>query len=122
MARNWLIVMASILSISKGVGIAGGEAPPDWREVSIIFVERCVMCHSAQGAARGLRLDSYEAAIAGSSRGPVLVPGDAAGSELVRRLLGESLPRMPFLSYSLPEDQIDMIVDWVNAGLPNSRG
>lgn len=100
---------------------AAGDAP-DWRGVNAIFVERCVMCHAAHGAARGLRLDSYEAALAGGDRGPVLVPGDPAGSELVRRLRGESLPRMPFLSYPLRPDEIDLVVRWVEAGLPRGAG
>lgn len=76
------------------------------------------MCHSAQAAAVELRLDSYAAAVAGGSKGPVLVPGDAAGSELVRRLRGESLPRMPFLSYPLAPDEIALVERWIAAGLP----
>lgn len=97
----------------------GGEQsdPPDWSDVRGIFVERCVMCHSAQGAAVGLRLDSYEAAIAGSTNGAVLLHGEAERSELIRRLRGESLPRMPFLGRPLPEDQIELIMHWVDGGL-----
>lgn len=79
------------------------------------------MCHSAQGAALGLRLDTYGAAIAGSTNGAVLVHGDAERSELIRRLRGESLPRMPFLSYPLPQDQIELIIHWVEAGLPEEN-
>ena len=96
-----------------------GETP-DWAAVSAIFVKRCVMCHSEQGAARGLRLDSYEAAVAGSTKGAVLVAGNSAGSELIRRLRGESMPRMPFLSSPLPPEQIDLIMRWVEAGLPET--
>ncbi len=92
--------------------------PPGWAAVSAVFVERCVMCHSAQGAARGLRLDSYDAALAGGERGAVLIAGDPAGSELVRRLRGESQPRMPFLSYALPPETIGMIARWVAWGMP----
>lgn len=92
---------------------------PDWGDVSAIFNERCVMCHSeVAGASKGLRLDSYLAATSGSERGPVLVPGDAAGSELVRRLRGVSTPRMPFLSRPLPENEIALIESWILAGLP----
>ena len=95
---------------------AAGE-PPDWTDVGPILGERCVMCHSDKGAGLGLRLDSYEAAIAGSLNGPVLLPGDAENSELVRRLRGQSQPRMPLLSYALPEDQIELITRWIDAGL-----
>lgn len=99
---------------------AEDPSPPDWTDVSAIFKERCVMCHSkVAGASKGLRLDDYEAAISGSERGAVLVPGDAAGSELVRRLRGESTPRMPFLSRPLPDDQIALIESWIVAGMPH---
>jgi mono/diheme cytochrome c family protein len=112
--------MVRILAIALTAGMAGapcgaGEVP-DWREVSAIFFERCVMCHSAHGAGRGLRLDSYEATLAGGANGPVLVAGDAAGSELIRRLRGDSLPRMPFLSYPLTPEQIDVLARWVQGG------
>lgn len=122
----WLIMMRATaiftsLACLSWAGCAAEDAP-DWSTVSTVFVERCVMCHAAHGASLGLRLDSYEAALAGGERGPVLVAGDAAGSELVRRLRGESLPRMPFLSYPLPAEEIDLVVRWVQAGLPRGAG
>jgi len=121
MAQTLTVAFLSLVS-SIGSGMAAAAEPPDWAQVSAIFVERCVMCHSSQGASLGLRLDSYEAAVAGSTRGAVLVPGQPAGSELLRRLRGESLPRMPFLSYPLPPEQIELITRWVEAGLPEARG
>jgi mono/diheme cytochrome c family protein len=110
------IIIAGLAGLSwPGFAAAGA---PDWGQVSALFVARCAMCHAEHGAALGLRLDSYEATLAGGERGPVLVAGDAAGSELVRRLRGESLPRMPFLSYPLHPDEIELVVAWVEAGLP----
>ena len=113
-----LLPIASLALLVTGAVRLAAEEPPDWTAVSLLFAERCVMCHSAHGAALDLRLDSYEAALAGGASGPVLVPGDAAASELIRRLRGESLPRMPFLSYPLAPDQIDLVVRWIEAGLP----
>lgn len=111
------ILLGPLLLLSTQAVGGGEDDPPDWSDVRGIFVERCVMCHSAQGAALGLRLDTYEAAIAGSTNGAVLLRADAEGSELIRRLRGESLPRMPFLSYPLPDDQIELIMHWVDGGL-----
>ncbi len=121
MAQILTVALLSLV-VSIRTGIAAAAEPPDWAEVSAIFVERCVMCHSSHGASLDLRLDTYEAAVAGSARGAVLVPGDPAGSELLRRLRGESLPRMPLLSYPLPPEQIDLITRWVEAGLPETHG
>jgi hypothetical protein len=46
-----------------------------------------------------------------------MLPGDVEGSELIRRLRGESLPRMPFLSYPLEKEKIELIVRWIDGGL-----
>jgi len=104
-----------------GAAASCGDVPPGWAEVSAIFKVHCVMCHSAvAGASKGLRLDDYDAALIGSERGAVLMPGNAAESELVRRLRGQSVPRMPFLSRPLPDDQIALIESWIAAGLPKT--
>lgn len=110
------VVLGTLASL-VWAGCAAEEAA-DWPAVAALFVARCVNCHAAHGTARGLRLDSHEAALAGGERGPVLIAGDAAGSELIRRLRGESLPRMPFLSRPLPPEEIDLVMRWVEAGLP----
>ncbi len=113
-----LVLGLAFLAGYPCVAVAGGGAP-GWAEISVIFKERCVMCHSAvAGASKGLRLDDYQAALTGSERGVVLIPGNAADSELIRRLRGQSVPRMPFLSRPLPEDQIALIESWIAAGLP----
>jgi hypothetical protein len=114
------LIFSSFLLVSTQATYTVAEEAPDWAGVSAIFVRRCVMCHSEQAAARGLRLDTYEAAVAGSAKGAVLVPGNTVESELIRRLRGESMPRMPFLSSPLPPEQIDLIVRWVEAGLPET--
>jgi mono/diheme cytochrome c family protein len=118
MIRQLSVLFVFGVLFTASAGAAEDLTAPDWSDIGPIFAERCVMCHSAQGAGRGLRLDSYAFAVAGSSDGPVLIPGDADASELVRRLRGESLPRMPFLSYPLSAAEIGLIIDWVEAGLP----
>lgn len=114
-----LIRTVAMLAMAPYGATAGDGNSPGWAEVSAVFTERCVMCHSAvAGASKGLRLDDYSAALIGSERGAVLVAGDVAGSELIRRLRGKSQPRMPFLSRPLPDNQIGLIESWVAAGLP----
>ena len=111
-------LLTALLALCPASCALAQEAVPDWSVIGALFRERCVMCHSRDAAARGLRLDSYAAARAGGENGPVLHPGDAAGSELFRRLLGDSRPRMPFLSYPLTEDEITRVERWIAAGLP----
>lgn len=88
-------------------------------DIAPLFEERCVICHSGEGAPLGLRLDSYEGVVAGSVNGPVVKENDPPASELVRRIKGTSEPRMPMTGPPyLSDSEIAMIEGWVAAGLP----
>lgn len=115
--RSFVVLLLICLSQAT-LAAEAGDKPPTWADINPIVTKHCLMCHSAQGAGRGLRLDSYALAIAGSQDGPVLLPGDPQGSELIRRLKGLSTPRMPFLSYPLADEEIALFVHWVEAGMP----
>lgn len=118
MIKAFLIRPVALLLAGSGVALADSSAP-GWAEVSAIFFERCVMCHSEiAGASKGLLLDSYLAALSGSDNGVALIAGNPINSELMRRLRGESTPRMPFLSRPLPDEQIALIDAWITAGMP----
>lgn len=113
MKRGFALLVCLLLALP----VRAGDVVPVWSDVQPIFTRHCVMCHGPQGAANGLHLDSYAAAVAGSKNGVVVLAGDAAHSELIRRLKGEKTPRMPFLSYPLADDQIALIARWIDAGL-----
>lgn len=104
-----------------GAGLAACAAPAaaqDADAVARLLGERCVMCHQGDAAPLGLRLDSIDALLKGGRR-PVVVPGDAAGSELVRRLRGQSTPRMPLTGPPfLSEPEIALVERWIGAGAP----
>jgi mono/diheme cytochrome c family protein len=110
-----LFLLAPVATVST---LAAGR--PGWNEIGPVFEARCVNCHGPLGAGKGLRLDSYEGAIVGSTDGPVLIAGDPDGSELVKRIRGESVPRMPFLGPPLPPEELELIVSWVEAGMPEA--
>ena len=93
----------------------------DYADIAPIFQEHCVLCHSGPGAPLGLRLDSPEGVRKGSQNGPVAVPGNAAGSELIRRIRGERQPRMPLTGPPwLTAAQITQIAGWIDAGMAGS--
>jgi len=98
-------------------GDAGAGAA--YSDVSAILNAHCVVCHQGEAAPLGLRLDSHAALMRGSSRGPVVRPGDAPASELVRRVRGESQPRMPLTGPPwLSVAQIATLEQWIAAGAP----
>lgn len=94
-----------------------------FEDVAPVLQSRCIMCHSGNGAALGLRLDTLENLRKGSSRGPVVVAGDPAGSELIRRIKGDSQPRMPMTGPPyLSREQIALLETWVKEGLAANGG
>ncbi len=99
--------------------------PPDFsREVRPILSSHCFKCHGQDAGSRkgNLRLDSREAALReGKSGATAVVPGNAAASELVKRLLttdeDEVMPP-PSAKHPLTAAQKDILQRWVAAGAP----
>ena len=86
-------------------------------DVLPVFETRCQRCHGPGRADVGLRLDSFENVLSGSSNGQVVTPGSAEASHLVDLVVSGS---MPFGSAKLPEDDIQIIIDCINAGAPDN--
>jgi len=78
-----------------------------------MFNGRCVFCHSGPQAEAGLDLGSYESALAGGEDGPVIVPGDPAGSLLIQR---QSEPREHF--GQVLDEELAALQEWIAAGAP----
>ena len=76
--------------------VAQSATKTDYSDIAPILAEKCVVCHSGQSAAAGLRLDSFEALIKGSSRGQVVSAGGP-----------------PYLS----DSEITAFENWVQGGL-----
>lgn len=86
-------------------------------DVLPIFERRCVKCHGGRRTEEGLILKSYAAVMAGSWNGPVIEPGDAEGSYLMKQVTSGEMPkREPRL---LPSE-IQVISDWIVAGAPDN--
>jgi mono/diheme cytochrome c family protein len=89
-------------------------------DLEAILQARCAMCHGGATPSAGLRLDDLEGLLAGGTRGRMVEPGDPEGSELVRRLRGTSLPRMPLGPAPLSDDEIDLFARWIASGAETS--
>jgi len=111
------LCVAAALALGLQPGAARAQGAPSYADVATILGERCIVCHQGEAAPLGLRLDSYAGAMKGSQKGPVIKPGDARGSELAKRVRGESLPRMPLTGPPwLSGEQIALIERWIAAG------
>ena len=83
-----------------------------------ILAARCYSCHGADLHQNGLRLDSLASLLKGSDSGKVVLPGRGADSILVRRLLAQDRPQMPYGAPPLSRADIQLIRDWIDHGAP----
>ncbi len=131
-----LALVLAACTAGNGEGLdANGQpipiAPPvasDFQEIQdTVFTAICTQCHIGGGAPLGLRLDaanSYASLVSvASGEVPALLrvnPGNADQSYLVQKIRGTAAvgARMPLGQAPLPQDRIDLIVRWVNAGAP----
>jgi mono/diheme cytochrome c family protein len=87
---------------------AAPSGPVTYEQVSGFFTAKCSACHGANGSA-GLDLSSYAGIMAGSSSGPVVVPGDAEGSLLVQVQEGQHFGK-------LSADELALVKQWIEEG------
>ncbi|HEX9183720.1 MAG TPA: c-type cytochrome domain-containing protein, partial [Burkholderiales bacterium] len=103
------------------LGLAANAPAQDAAPVARILAERCAVCHQGEAAPLGLRLDSIDALLAGGRNGAAVKPGDPAASELMRRIRGQSLPRMPLTGPPFLSDaEASAIERWIAAGAPRA--
>jgi len=94
-----------------------GKAPAYADVAAVISKYHCTVCHGGTEPRAGLSLDDHKSMLKGSKRGPVIVPGNPANSEIILRLKGQSEPRMPFTGPPwLSDEEVATIERWIAAG------
>ena len=93
-----------------GTGFSGQILP--------IFESRCAACHNPDRPLGGWDATSYDAAISSGDNAPVIIPVDVENSLLAQYLLGTNGDFMPPIG-SMPENEIQAILDWIAAGAEN---
>ena len=112
------LLAALLVSVAWG---ARAESVDYSRNVRPIFEKNCVGCHhhgslDQPALSGGLALDSYDAVLKGG-KGPIVKPGQASGSELLRRLeASDPAIRMPRGGSPLPAEVIAVIRQWIEDG------
>jgi Protein of unknown function (DUF1553)/Protein of unknown function (DUF1549)/Planctomycete cytochrome C/BNR repeat-like domain len=93
------------------------------KEVSPIFVTRCLECHSAANVSGGLLLSTGESIRRGGDSGEVLTPGNPDASPLFERVShGEMPPPKNGRKQSIPNAEQQTLRRWIAAGAPWPAG
>jgi uncharacterized membrane protein len=101
------------------------RAPSYTADIAPIFAAHCASCHGPAKHRGGLRLDSPQAILRGGDEGPVIVPGDVAQSELLRRvrLPIEHEDHMPPEGKPQPlAEELARMEAWIALGAPFDGG
>ena len=85
--------------------------------------QRCSTCHNNSKKSGGLSMASYDTLMKGGSKGPVIVPGDATGSNLFHRVNltpdnGDFMPKDG--KTPLNKNEVAAIGWWIQQGAPKS--
>ncbi|MCI0659601.1 MAG: DUF1553 domain-containing protein [Acidobacteria bacterium] len=97
--------------------VAADQAVDFARDIQPIFEMVCYQCHGPKKSLGQLRLDNGNLALRGGISGAAIIPGNAKGSLLIRRLLGEGgEARMPMGGDPLKPEQIELIGKWIDQG------
>jgi uncharacterized membrane protein len=113
--RNWISAEGGnfddIIGGGGGGGGGGGMGPATFTQVQQILQQRCLNCHAGQNAPR-LDGNAQSLRTQTTTMGPLVVPGNAAGSRLL-----QSLSRMPTGNpLGVNSAQADVIRRWINGG------
>jgi uncharacterized membrane protein len=87
------------------------------KDIVPMFESRCIKCHGGLKTEEGLNMTTYELLMAGSKNGFILSPGDADNSPLVQLSVEGKMPKR---GPKLTPSQIQLLIDWINAGAPKN--
>jgi mono/diheme cytochrome c family protein len=94
----------------EGVSFTGDVLP--------IFDAECAACHGNFG---GWDASTYTTVMGTGNNAPVVIPGDAENSLLAQKIIGtQSSGNIMPPAGLLPEDEIQIILDWIENGAPDN--
>lgn len=83
------------------------------KRIASILSNHCLECHDPSNNEGGLDLSRERAVVEGGDSGPVVIPGDAEGSELWQVVKSD---RMPHNRDALDDDEKDSLKQWIQSG------
>ncbi len=118
------VLFFSIFGMAQAVGAGEVDVTAEAREffernIRPALARNCFVCHGAELAQGGLRLDIADGWEKGGKSGPAVIPGDPDASLLIRaiRHQGPGLS-MPLGGDKLPPSLIGLFERWVRLGAP----
>ncbi len=104
-----------IRQLGRGEEPSETAGPPSFQaDVLPIFERSCNACHGSLGGWDGT---TYEQVMQSGDHAPVIIPGEPENSLLAQKMLGtQSVGGIMPPAGLLPESQVQVILDWIEAG------
>ncbi len=119
------MLSCAVTAISQCSAYAAENASTDGEtffenKIRPVLVARCYECHAGDATEGGLRLDGRGHMLKGGRSGKVVLPGDPAGSLLIRavRRLDPELKMPPSNEAQLTPEEIANFTAWIKLGAP----
>ncbi len=120
LVRRFLLIFATLVACGESLDLAtGAESPNFSRDILPVLSDNCFQCHGPDQKAReaDLRLDMADSAL--RIEKPIIVPGQSAESEFLKRITSTDPDVvMPPLKSGrkLTPAQIDLLKRWIDSG------
>jgi len=123
--------LMKLLGLTATPKTSTAVSPEDLKQLPVftgliepVLEHKCVRCHGPDKSKAALRLDSFAALEQGSENGPVISPGNAADSPLMKRALlpADNADHMPPAGKpQLTTAEITLLKWWIDAGAPETN-
>ena len=113
-----LFVLGILITSVLGSCSTSNEKVDFSTQIKPILNNKCITCHGGIKKNAGFSLLFEEEALGDTESGrPAIIPGDAAGSELIKRIHEDDPElRMPYEKPKLSEEEIDLLTRWIDQG------
>jgi hypothetical protein len=112
------LAVGSMTALLSGQAVRTSPAPlvSFANDVDPILERNCRPCHGETVQMGKFDLRTRESALRGGVRGSDIIPGDAEGSRLYRRVAGLERPPMPAQGTPLTAEQAAVVKQWIDEG------
>lgn len=111
------------LGLSATPATAAEDAKLNFTDnASKIFQARCNTCHNADKASGGLNLTTFATMMEGGGSGSAIEPGDPDNSWLFLLVSHQETPHMPPNAPRIPDEEVETLRAWIEAGAPETAG
>jgi hypothetical protein len=92
-------------------------------DVAPVLKQYCGKCHAGEEQKGGFSLNTRQSLAAGGESGAAVTPGKSGESELVKRIVSsEDDYKMPPEGPRVPQEKVEILKAWIDAGLPWEDG